>query len=272
LYKTQFPTRAEDLYLFLAPDGGDAYLPVTFDRKLFNPYPWEKEKVPTVEEAWLAQEEIWLRREVFHLLQTSLQAMAKFKEEKALGWKEWLEGGAGVPVDGVVKNSPELTRDTARPRQLPEDLVKKGVKESRLFRSHDWEVNLLIEEDPADRTLLRVSAASTIKNINPSRRPLSLVSSRNEGLRLLIRQRQGTSTQGKPSYVTRQLNRIRGKGRLVPYGEADAFNVETKWDPQIRTNRDFELEEVFDLATSPIKRLEVLEIGENALPHRIKSQ
>src|SRR5262249_24476523 len=70
LYKTQFPTRAEDLYLFLAPDGGDAYLPVTFYRKLFNPVPWEKDKVPTVEEAWLAQEEIWLRREVFHLLQT----------------------------------------------------------------------------------------------------------------------------------------------------------------------------------------------------------
>src|SRR5262249_11512938 len=133
LYKTQFPARAEHLYLFLAPDGGDDYLPVTFDRKLFNPYPWEKDKVPTVEEAWLAQEEIWLRREVFHLLQTSLQAMAKFKEEKELRWKDSLAAVAGVPVDGLVKNSPELTRDTARPRLIPEDLVKKGVKESRLF-------------------------------------------------------------------------------------------------------------------------------------------
>src|SRR5262245_5315376 len=60
LYKTQFADRMA----FLAPRGGERpYLPVDFDeKKIFAPN--DRKKPPTVEECWLAQEEIWVRREL----------------------------------------------------------------------------------------------------------------------------------------------------------------------------------------------------------------
>src|SRR6266542_3326586 len=185
LYQSQFPNKDEGLEVFL---GGDAYLPLVIDRKLLGQITWGKQ-TPTVEECWLAQEDVWLRREVLRILQEALESMGKFKEVKELRWNAAVAAVAGVPVDGLVKTSPALKRDAYQPRPLdakPEkskELEKSGVKESRLFRNHSWEVNLLLEEDPQNRSNRQVSARSTIKNIDSSRRPLSLVSSTGRGLR-----------------------------------------------------------------------------------------
>ncbi|MBI1915636.1 MAG: hypothetical protein HYS12_13025 [Planctomycetes bacterium] len=271
LYRSQFASFETFLR---ASSSDDAYLPVAFDRKLLNEYSWAKDKTPTVEECWLAQEEIWLRREVFRVLQAALDSMATFKEVKELHWNAAVAAVAGVPVDALVKHSPDLSRAAYQPRKLDpnpdksKELAKNGVKESRLFRSHDWEVNLLLEEEPKNRDRLRISASSTIKNINPSRRPLYLGSSTSEGLRLQVRQRQSTTSRGKPVYHYSLVNRI--VGVLLPYGEQLEFKSASGLDSSVTPARDFELVEVFDPATSPIKRLERLEIGEAALAHRLK--
>ncbi|MFL6546630.1 MAG: hypothetical protein ACJ8LM_15820, partial [Candidatus Udaeobacter sp.] len=170
LYKSQF-SNFETFLRASSPD--DAYLPVAFDVKLLNQYSWAKDKTPTDEECWLAQEEIWLRREVFRILQAALDSMATFKEIKELRWNAAVTAVAGAPADALVKQSPKLERTAYKQRPLDSKLTKNGVKESRLFRSHDWEVNLLLEKRE-ESSRLRVSASSTIKNINPSRRPLSL--------------------------------------------------------------------------------------------------
>jgi len=274
LYQTQFPKEKEGLEVFLASPSGDAYLPLVIDRNLLGQITWGKQQ-PTVEECWLAQEDLWLRREVLRILQEALESMGKFKEVKELRWNAALAAVAGGPVDGLVKTSPALKHDAYKPRPLgptPEkskELETSGVKESRLFRNHNWEVNLLLEEVRLDKSKRQISARSTIKNINPSRRPLSLSSSASPGLRLQLRQQPEEPQKGKATDRTMPLTSIIGV--LLSYGEQAEFKVSTVIGGKIDPSRDFDLEEVFDRTTSPIKRLEALQIGEPALPHRIKA-
>ncbi|HKB37859.1 MAG TPA: hypothetical protein VKD72_15535 [Gemmataceae bacterium] len=274
LYDTQFPKEKEGLEVFL--NSRDAYLPFIIDRKLLGQISMGK-LTPTVEECWLAQEDLWLRREVLRILQEALESMGKFKEIKELRWNAAVAAVAGVPVDNLVKTSPALKRDAYKQRPLDakadkiKALEKSGVKESRLFRSRNWEVNLLLEEPSGDRSKLRVSARSTIKNINPSRRSLSLVNSAGQGLQLQLRQRPEEPPKGKGKVTESTLPLKRIVGVLLPYGEQAEFKVTTEVDARINPTRDFDLEEVFDRPTSPIKRLEALEIGEAALPHRLRT-
>ncbi len=255
-YAKQFE-RAEN---FLTPRGGEAYLPFPFgdgsprdQQRIFNRVAWQI--TPTVEEAWLAQEEIWLRRETINILRAALDSMAKCEEVREPLYTEALTVAGGGLLDQAVRNDPRTQAKLYKARPVAKELADQGVVLSRLFRNKNWELEVLIEKDPQNERRFRISPRSTIKNINPYGRSLPLVNA-GEGLRFRI-------WQGR--YMT-WLQPI--VGILMPAGGSTTFKVPSF--PGLIDLRDpFEMEEVFLPATSPIRRLEVLEIGPTALSHRL---
>ncbi len=97
------------------------------------------EEVPTLEEAWLAQEDYWVKREIINAIAKTLHDLATMKE---------------VPID-------------------PKDVKKDGVIAHRRFRNNTWELDLLFEQN-SGKTY--VSSKGTIKNVDPARRTLALAS------------------------------------------------------------------------------------------------
>jgi hypothetical protein len=319
-YEKQFTPEA-----FFAPEAGrGVYFPVSFNKdKIFGRHVWDKTKpVPSVEECWMAQEDIWVRREILKVLQHALRAMGQFKPVREPLWTQAVPAAAGPALDVLVHNDPrarlfkefsgvrlesstllsqklllmtgdvytgyvrlvsnaELPQEQAQRLQelraqykvgedfsnarletLPRGTLpipgKKqkylaGIKKSLLFRSHNWEVNLLLEAKPNTVDELQISAHSTIKNISPARRALSL---NNAGRPFRLRFLQGN---GDGSL-------IRLTGELLRWGEGSEFKE--SFTPNIDFNKDFDLEEDFDPVTSPIKVLEELKVGRGALYNR----
>jgi len=99
----------------------------------------ELKKPPTSEECWLAQEDIWIKQQLFRVIREALDYSARFKQ---------VELKEGEP--------------------LPENAVGRY-----LFRSPNWELDLRIEEGEKKGQLV-ISPNSLIKNINAHKRTLPL--------------------------------------------------------------------------------------------------
>jgi hypothetical protein len=247
-YHSQFVS----LDAFLALRGGEqVYFPIVYSTGVFGEKTWKEDQPPTAEECWLAQEEIWVRREVLKVLTAALKSISTFKEvREPLFKQDTLTGAAGGALSALVFQSQAMQK--ALYKELP---VPAGVEKSKLFRNHSWEVNLLLERDAVSGRM-QVSTKSTIKNINPTGRSMLLV---NGGRGLLLRIRQENKT----------LDLARIEGQLLPPGGTSTFDKATPVAAGMDVAAPFELEEIFDYATSPIKRLEALEVGPAAQAHRL---
>jgi len=116
------------------------------------------------------------------------------------------------------------------------------------FRNRTWELDLFVDKNT-------VKGTSTIRNINPSGRPQALVV---EGLGTVFRLRQNKQSS--------ELKEIRGV--LLAPNQTSTLGADTSFD-SLNLSQPFEVEQVFDKATSPLKRIEALEIGTLAMSHRI---
>jgi hypothetical protein len=249
-YKTQFYGVDGKLNRAVFLGTRDVYLPVEFnDEKILHPITWES--APTNEEFWLAQEELWLRREMLSLVQKTVQLAGKFTQVRERDWDRSpaaLQTAGGGGLEYAVRRSPKFFRD----RALTQAQKDANVVKSRLFRNHNWEVELLIETGGK-----AISAQSKITNINPEGRSLSLTTSSGQGLQLRVRQGASSAT----------IKRI--EGQLLQRGGWALFGKPTEFDGTgIRLLDDFELEEVFEGHDSPIRRIEEVAIGKPALSHR----
>ena len=253
-YDSQFSFEA-----FFAPPAGDnVYFPISYDPKTtFGKYAWKE--TPSIEECWLAQEDIWVRREILHVLSEALRNSGRFKQIRDPLWRESVPAAAGGALDALVRRDPEAK--VYQERTPPKG---KGAVASRLFRNNNWEVDLLLEPNPARSGTLRISAHSTIKNVNSTRRPLSLVNryTRPDGkimvaeLQLRLHQENADSTS-LPTIT----------GELLRWG--DAVEFKHSFAPRtIDLTKDFDIEELFNPATSPIKLLEDIRLGKDALDNR----
>jgi hypothetical protein len=230
-------------------DGRVPYLPVDFDeKKIFNQH--EFKHTPTTEDVWMAEEEVWIRRELLYVLLDAIHSIAKFTEVRERHWDKAMKAGFGVAMDYAIERDPraEAALFVDRP-------VKPGVKKSRLFKNATWEVELLLEADPARSGRLQISSRSTIRNINPHRRTLSLTNAANRPLSLRLLQ----GGKAMPFSIG---------GQLVPWNEVVRFEKTARSD-SVLLSEAFEMEEVVDPATSPIKRLEDMQIGRTALSDRV---
>lgn len=174
LYKTQFPEAKllKEEYpsgyavgTILRPEYRSRYwanFPVAFEGgigKIVPPVNWDPKATPTVEEAWLAQEDLWLRRGMLKIMKSA--------------------------IDSVARCAPVLNPKTGK-NDWPIPAGREAtVMKRRRFRNMNWELDILIEK--ADGKV-QVSADSTIKNISPTKQPRPLVH-RNQGLVFIARQK-----------------------------------------------------------------------------------
>jgi hypothetical protein len=165
----------------------------------------------TVEEIWLAQEDFWVKRELLKLIRQALYEEALCQEVK-LDKKD-------VAADFVLH---------------------------KRFRNRNWEIDLLFEQ--ADRKL-RISGKSTIRNIDPAKRILSLANLTNDrGIEFRIE-------QGDNEQV------LEIKGQPLAWNKVAQFENPISLQSIIDPKKPFELIQVLDWAASPIKRIDDLRLG-----------
>src|SRR5262249_27611043 len=83
-YKSQFPQpESESLATFLnLRSAEEEYFPIAYEVKALGQVNWKED--PNVEECWLAQEDLWVRREVLNCFVTALHTIGKFTEVREL--------------------------------------------------------------------------------------------------------------------------------------------------------------------------------------------
>jgi hypothetical protein len=164
----------------------------------------------------------------------------------------WIKRDLIAALRNAIDTVGYYTPDEIDPKKEP---APPGVT-LRRFHNANWEVTLRLEED--SRKKLTISPRSTIKNINADRRRLPLA-----GLLLQIDQYAPGSSIA------------RGSASLLIEGEPLKWNesVEIKKSVLVDTfNRQDPLvvQQVFNWYTSPVKRLDRLEVGTHlALSHRM---
>jgi hypothetical protein len=121
------------------------------------------------------------------------------------------------------------------------------------FQNQHWELDLLIEKDGNKNY---ISAKSRIKNINPTHRVQPIANPRTKGP-LEFRITQGTAEP----YI------LRVKGEPRPFGEGADFGEQLSID-RINLAKDFEISEVLDWSTAPVRRVDQIKIGASGNSHR----
>jgi hypothetical protein len=183
---------------------------------------WSVHPPPTAEECWLAQEDLWVKRELLEIIQRTLDATRIFKD---------------VQPDKDAKLEP-----------LPE-----GGKR-QLLRNANWEFDLITETDPKTKETF-ISPKSTIKNINPWKRNLTLAD-------VKFHVRQGKSENFLVFAVP--VDRVNwGESTDIAKAFAHGHLVIDPIKPLI-------VEQVLTWSTSPIKRIDALELGYNS--HRTSNR
>lgn len=276
-YMTQYP-RSDgklDVKGFLG-----VYLPVDFNAaQILAPIDWSKTpsdsnvKQPSTEEVWLAQEEIWVRRELLKVLNEALTTIGKFTEERESEGDRspgGLVAGGGGALDAVWRRTADKQRHRPlfKRRQLTPEENAAGIISVRKFKNYNWEVELIVEQAEGK---VRISPNSKIKNRNEDGRALALENksprSDSAPVGVLLQLRQGAPDQVP---VERTLDRIRG--RVLQPGDVAAFKSPTSIDNIKFVDKDvdiqFDLVELFEPHTAPIRRLDDLRLGKAALAHR----
>jgi hypothetical protein len=95
-------------------------------------------KHPTSEECWLAQEDLWVKRELVNVIRTAMDTVGHFTKFE--------------------------------PQQKP--ALPPGAVGAQYFRNSNWELELIFEQN--DKKQVTVSGKSKVKNINLSHRRLPL--------------------------------------------------------------------------------------------------
>jgi hypothetical protein len=199
---------------FLAPRETDPlFFPVEFKggfASIIRPQVWKQ--TPSNEECWLAQEDLWVKRELIAIVKDALDSIASCRE---------------------------ITTDADK---------KEGA---RRFRNLNWELKLLLAKGAGGKTL--ISPKSTVKNVAASKRELPLAQHGNP-LWFKLSQ-QGTEAVG-----------------LSIEGDPLAFDKEADVKKPVEVGFDWtrplKVEQVFDWYTSPIKRIDAVELGQAAQSHR----
>ena len=156
-YDRQFSFEA-----FFAPGAdGNVYFPISYDPKTaFGKHTWKE--TPTNEECWLAQEDVWVRREILHVLSEALKNSGRFKQVRDPLWRESVPAAAGGALDALVRRDPEAK--VYLERTPPKG---KGAVASRLFRNANWEVDILLEKNPTLSGTLRSGRGAPSRTSTP---------------------------------------------------------------------------------------------------------
>jgi hypothetical protein len=246
---------------------------------------WNEKNPVTREEMWLLEEDFWVKKDMLDLVRNVLNETAQMKAQYVLSPEsitlitEAL-GEAKAPeetVKSVLKELESLSSKECSSRdefllhvgsklerpiwEQVQDRVREQVrmkdqgptKDSPKdmmaryrFRNEPWELNLIIEK--LDREW-QVSALSTIKNIHPGKRTLKL-STPDSPLGLVFHLKQA-GFKPLPLVITNEP---------LPPGHEAKLKKPLPLFP-IEPGKPFEVEQVWDWYTAPIKRVDALQVG-----------
>lgn len=194
---------------------------------------------PTLEEAWLAQEDYWVKKEILDVISRTLDSEAVFTK-----------------VNAGDKTAPGATTEPKKEDSGNPDLVVDYLGWNR-----SWEIHLLITKDKDDRYF--VSPASTIKNIDPSRRYLAVGNPKTkQPMRFHIVQRVPNNKDSIDSKIEVNLEPLAPDSPPKAFGDQVARRALDNFDP----NLPFTLMQEFEWANSPIRRIDEIRLG--AQSHR----
>lgn len=166
------------------------------------------QQLPTPEEMWLAQEDFWVKRELLTVVRNTLDHISAFTRAK----------DAPPPQEYAAQHT---------------------------FKNRNWEITLLIEKEGNTRF---ISEKSTIKNVDPSRRILSLTDPiSKKGIRFELR-------QGDVNYI------LTVNGEPLAPGQSITFNRRSRVDTVV-LDKPFDLYQKFDWFNSPIRRIDDIKLA-----------
>jgi len=168
-------------------------------------------------------EELWLAQEDFWVKRELLRAVKSTLEE----------------VGRMVRFEPKDKKDSTPP---------PGAKYRYNFHNTNWELSLIFGVNKENRALL--AAESTIKNVSDTRRALLRANPTvTPSGPLEFRLKQGAS-----DYL------LKVRGEVLAWNQSDKLGEQLPIDT-IDPSKPFEVEEVFDWTTSPIRRIDDLRVG-----------
>jgi hypothetical protein len=139
-----------------------------------------------------------------------------------------------------------------QPQPLPKEPLPEGIVGRKIFRSVNWELDLFFEKSKDGRSVW-LSDRSTIKNVSLSHRTLVLANPRtNQGIRFQFR-------QGEKTYD------LVLAGEPLAYDNKVAFKRISSANPSpVDLTKDFQVEQVLEWETSPIRRIDYLEVAHHS--------
>jgi hypothetical protein len=196
----------------------DMVKPVEFDRSweavLAPVAEWDINSTPTIEEIWLAQEDLWVKRELLGIIRATL-------------------------------DSARIFRDVEPEKDAKEEPLPAGAKR-QLMRNANWELNLVLEPDSNNSGMV-ISTNSSLKNINPWKRTLTLAD-------VPFRIRQG---EGNHFDFTVNVDHVVAND-TVKFPKPIPFTLRANFANPLN------VEQILTWQTSPIKRIDRVALGYNS--------
>lgn len=205
--------------------------------------------VPTVEECWYAQEDFWLKGEVLQAVRRTLDAAGQFNREPKGFW---------AAAAYRVEHADCLFGPYAAP--APADSGRKYIAEHR-FRNGSWEMHLVFEREDKEGGKIYVSGNSTIRNADSGRRVQAGTRppGPNEKVRrpLVFRLVQPAADGGKTS----RAFQLEVRARDMAWDQVERLQtpvelVNPKDEPVIDPSKPFDLMQLCDWPTAPIRRID----------------
>jgi hypothetical protein len=187
----------------------------------------EWHETPTREEMWLAQEDFWVKREVFVVVWDAMLRQAFMQE---------------------VKEIPEPNPD-------PEH-----IKARYRFHNKNWEITLHIRTN--DKGLPVIGGDSTIKNIHPSGHPQPLTSGKGRGVTFnVVQDRVRTSFEVRGEPISNGEVRPFSMEKDQERKDSEPLNG-INWDKDKAKEHPIYVSQGFDATNSPIRRINAIELGQ----------
>lgn len=190
---------------------------------IMAPQTWTK--IPSREECWLAQEDLWVKRELLRVVKAANDLVARFR----------------LIDDQQLQK--ELKEEAARNQGKPVEPPPAGTQKHLRYRNHSWQMDLYVGKDG-------LLPGSTLKNVHPASRTLALAAKNDKGnlVPLDFRLRQGTAEFT-----------LRASGESVFPGASVRIIKDKPVSPSaFQLSEPFDVEEVFVWETAPVKRIDAI--------------
>ncbi|HEV8059366.1 MAG TPA: hypothetical protein VGP68_05815 [Gemmataceae bacterium] len=218
---------------------------------------------PSKEDFWLAQEDLWVKRELLRIIRDANDSVARFHaadEEQPVVEKKQPEPAnpakpaADASVAGnkpaadasAAENKPADGATPPAPKPAAKPIVKKSIDlNHRVFRNQHWELDLTLKQGLNDQKKPVYKVSGTIKNIGKRQRPL--------GIDFKVLLQDGPDPAGIILPVDREPLAVGETWTIPPTREFSA--------DQIAFDGLHGVEEVLTWRTAPVKRIDVIELG-----------